>query len=329
MRIGACNNIKNTYLKTNTTPANKFIMKSDTFVRSTSFGSNNIARNDSDDKSFSEFKEWCKKTNFVQKAEEIVERTGMILGSGFEGQIFEIPDNDKWVIKRYKRGNIVQIPSSKPKIVKIEDIAPQLNIGQVIARLEIPKGSRLTQIYYILKKQTGKPHSVPFELSDQISENNISTHINSLKLLADCPDSTFEKCLRDVLYVNSQGYEIDCCNPCNFLVDSDKKTINFVDITDKSKSNDNQIGNVLFALLGSSFGINLLNSDISSEDKEEAQELSNRITDKYFKAMKKLNIKFNGGKYFEKLINSRVLDNILNSNTSYRKYLSLIRQDLI
>lgn len=50
------------------------------------------SRNIYDDKSYESFTNWSNQTNFLSKVHEIEERTGQILGYGFEGTTFEIQE---------------------------------------------------------------------------------------------------------------------------------------------------------------------------------------------------------------------------------------------
>lgn len=304
-------------------------LRRDVFIKRVSFCSNSIDEKSRDDKSYSEFEKWSKETDFVGHIQEIVDKTGKILGRGFEGTTYEIPDNKKWVIKEYKKGSFIPRQNSDSIISEFEDISPNLNIGQVIARIEIPLGSRYSQIYYILKRQTGSSYGVSYEFSDSISNNLAKIHIKSLELLSKCPESTFEKCIKDIEYITRQGYEIDCCNPSNIMLDSDDKSINFVDINDKLKGNNTQFGNVLYALLDGNFGINFAQSGYSEELQKKSQELSDKIIQKFFKAMNRAGAKFTSGKYFDKLIESNLLDKILNADSVDEKYNSLRAKGLM
>ena len=330
MKVSYSNNIINSYLSnTNKSPKFNNTLNKDVFVKSCSFKGNKCDVNNIDEKSFSEFEKWCNNTNFLEQVEEIVERTGRILGSGFEGETYEIPNNDNWVIKKYKRGNFFQIPNEKHKIVEVKDISPELNIGQTIARVEIPHGNRFSYVYYILKKQTGKSCGIPFEFADQITPNFVNEHIKYLQAISNCPDSTFEKCIQDTAYITKQGYEIDCCNPYNLMFNTDKQRINFVDINDKLKGNNTQFGNVLFALLDGHFGINFAESDYSEELQNKSQELSDKIIQKFIKAMDKAGTKFTNGTYFDKLVQSSLLDNTLAANSIDEKYKALKAKGLM
>lgn len=282
-------------------------LKSDVFTRSVSF-----KHSDNDDMSFEEFAKWAEENDFLSKVSDLVEVSGKVLGSGFEGTTFEIPNTDKWVIKEYKRGNFLPISLTEPQIIKIKDFAPELNVGQTISKVEIPHGKNYSSIYYILKKQKGEAHGVSFDESDKINEFNIKIHLNSLKALNDLPQDSFDKCIENICRIDTLGYEFDCSNPNNFLIDKENKRINFVDINDLNTKNKNPYGDVLFALLGGYFGINFLSSDTDPELKNTAREYSYDIINKYFNSMAKYGKKFDDNSYFKSLLDSDILNGVLN-----------------
>ena len=62
-------------------------LNNDIFVKNCSFSGKSESK---DEKSFAELKKWAEKTSFIDKVEDIVYRTGRILGSGFEGKTYSI-----------------------------------------------------------------------------------------------------------------------------------------------------------------------------------------------------------------------------------------------
>ena len=304
----------------------KYSIPHDTFVKTCSFSGK---RNDVDKQSYTELEKWSSETGFLDKVREIDEKTGQILGSGFEGITFGIPGTDNWVLKKYNRGNFIAIPNEAPKLVRVEDFSPELNVGQTIARVEIPGGSRYSYIYYVLKRQTGESIGVPLSYSDDMSDINVKTHINTLKTLANAPQETFNKCIKDIAYVTQQGYEFDCGNPYNFMFDKEKNHINFVDINDKKRDENTQFGEVLYSLLDGNFAINFSKSDYDETIKDEANKLSNEIIRKFFAAMIQSNSKFSLGTYFNNLLESSLLDETLGCSDKEDKINKLRLMNLI
>lgn len=327
MKINSISGIYSTSKNTNqNNNSYKYLTPQDTFIRSCSFSGKN---NDVDKKSYSEFEKWASETGFLDNVREIDEKTGEILGYGFEGITFGIPSTDNWVLKKYNRGNFIAIPNEAPKLVRVEDFSPELNVGQTIARVEIPGGSRYSYIYYVLKRQTGESIGVPLSYSDDMSDINVKTHINTLKTLANAPQETFNKCIKDIAYVTQQGYEFDCGNPYNFMFDKEKNHINFVDINDKIRDENTQFGEVLYSLLDGNFAINFSKSDCDQTIKDEANKLSNEIIRKFFAAMIQSNSKFSLGTYFNNLLESSLLDKTLGCSDKEDKINKLRLMNLI
>lgn len=303
-----------------------FSHNNDIFIRTPSFSSDKKLK---DTKSFNSLQKWVEETSFLERIQDVIDKTGEILGSGFEGTIYGIPSNTNWVLKKYDRGNLIAVKNDSAKLIHIEDPSPGLNIGQTIARAEIPAGGNYSYVYYILKRQTGKSIGVPLFSAELMTETNIQKHLDTLKKLANAPQKTYNKCINDILYVTNQGYEFDCCNPYNFMFDKEKQEINFVDINDKKTDNNIPFGDVLYALLDGKFAINFQNADIDPLIKKEANDLSQEVIKKFFKAMTNLSVKFTEGKYFNILLDSNIMDNILKSTTREDKIKELIRLGLM
>ena len=259
----------------------------------------------SDDYSFEAFKNWADKADFYSKAREIVEVNGKVLGSGFEGTTYEIPNCENWVIKSYKRSDFIRKSIEHPILSKLDDISPDLNIGQNVGIIEIPAGKSFSYRYYILKRQTGDTYGVKKEVCQNYSQENIDSHLSTLEKVLAMPYSTFEKCLKDTAYITSQGYEIDYENPANLMLDSSKQEIHFVDINDKLSDDSNQYSKVLFSLLDGFFGLNFNNQVENSEEVNKSNELLKEVSKKYFSAMKNANAKFTNDKALQELIHSK------------------------
>ncbi len=309
---------------------------SDVFIKSPSFGSN-IKVNENN--SFEEFEKWAEETDFYSKAQKIIDETGEILGSGFEGITYSIPNNDKWVIKQYKRTHLVPGNYKEPKITQLVDNCPKLNIGQPIAQVILPMGGRYGNSFLVMKRQSGNSYGVEQSKRDYMFESSIEKHLSSLKQLSEFPQESFDKCIKDIEYITKQGYVLDCCNPYNFMIDDEKQSINFVDVSQRTNSSkieyeevlhsllgdsfepdsidnvdeincdETQYGEVLYALLDGPFGINFANKFPDyDEKKKEAIKYSEIITKKFINAMASNNVNFTNGPLFEEIIKSGILD---------------------
>lgn len=295
-------------------------MTNDVFIRTTSFNGNEKSH---DNKSFDEFKKWAQKSDFLEQIETIAEQTGRILGSGFEGEVIEIPNNENWVIKRFKRTNLAQMPLEKPTINKIDDIAPNINIGQAVAYIRIPVGRNCSKTYYILKKQTGQSLGIDKTCGNEVSEHNNNLHINSLKKLANAPQSAYDKLVKDINYITQQGYMLDYINPNNLMYDNEKQEIHIVDVEDKLYDKTNQYGEMLFCLLDTEYSDRFLISCKEPVKKEEVRQLTENIVNKYFEAMYKNGAKFTKSNIFNLLLESEVLDRNIAGKTVSEKEESL------
>lgn len=318
MLINKLNALYTPILKTNN--CNKRFnntLTNDVFVRTTSFKGNE--KQVKDDKSFEAFQEWSEKSGFLNDIEEISERTGKILGSGFEGEVIEIPNNDNWVIKSFKRSNLSPVSIEQPTINKINDISPELNIGQSIAYVRVPVGKNYSKMYYILKRQTGKSLGISKTSNSKVSEYNSKTHINSLRMIANAPQSTYNKFVKDVQYITKQGYMLDYINPNNLMYDESKQEINFVDVEDKLNENKNQYAEMLFCLLDSEYADRYITDAEESDEKEEVRQLTESIVNKYFEAMHNNGFKFDDSNILKLLLKSDVLSRNVSGSTSDEK----------
>ena len=281
MKINAINSIIT--LKSNL-EANRRIslpaMQNDTFTKTTSFkGSKN-------DDSFQAFVKWAEETDFLSNADNIIEKTGRILGSGFEGITIEIPNNDKWVIKVIKRASFIHQKSDRATICEVPDQLPDLNIGQMIAYVTMPITNTSSRRFYILRKQKGDSYGINNTPPQKLNKKNIDTHINCLKKMAQFPLEAYKQMIRDIMQTNDAGYIFDFYNPNNILLDDENKRINFVDVDPTCKESVNyQFSDILYALLDGDFGITFLNSN---EDKDligQAKKYSDIIKEKFEKAI--------------------------------------------
>lgn len=305
------------YNQTNLSNKNIFSnsLKNDVFVRTTSFGKKDTR----DDKSFESFEKWAEETNFIDNALKMINETAPILGSGFEGTTYAIPGCDKWVMKEYKRANLLPEGLKRPRITKITDVSPKLNIGQFVASVKIPVGPSYSQQFYVLKRQEGKSFGVPYSDRDTVSDSNVQKHIESLRELAHFPQETYKKLLDDIEYVNKQGCELDCVNPYNFMVDSNKQTINFVDANDARREKGIQYGDVLFALLDGDFAYSFENSNRPQWEKDEANKYSREICSKFLSSMIKKQARFTPSPKFDKVYNSKVFSQVIGETDAHKK----------
>lgn len=297
-------------------------LQNDTFIRTCSFGQ----ADKEDSKSFNKFKQWSDEVGFLDFAQEIISRTGRIIGSSFDAKIYAIPHNEDWVIKQSKRAGIVNITTPQSQILEIKDISPDLNIGQFVASVKIPINERCTEQFYILKKQTGESFGVPYSERNDVNDTTTKAHINALRKLSNLPQESFDKLISDISYVTQKGYKFDVANPCNFLIDSATNSINFVGIENKIGMEDNtQYGDVLFALLDGEFGVEFNKSNRPQSEKDEAASLSQDICKKFMISMIRKNVQFTFTDRFEDVFNSKPFETIMGSSNYDEKVDNMIK----
>jgi hypothetical protein len=298
---------------------------SDVFTRKTSFRAKEKPLNDG--KSYDDFINWANKTDFINRTDEILS-TGAILGSGFEGKTLSIPDCDNWVIKMFNRSHIINEKLKQPQITEIKDILPELNAGQFIASVKIPLGENYCQHFYVLKKQDGASYGVPYDLRNTVCASTVEKHLEALSQMANMPMETYEKLVDDIQYVTEKGYKFDSGNPYNFMLDTEKQRINFVDIADKKKDKDTQFGEVLFALLDGDFSASLRKSSRPDKEKELAHNYSKTICSKFFIAMIRKQYKFDEANNFLKVQNNPAFDAVIGGKTPDEKVDIMIKLGL-
>ena len=279
--------------------------------------------------SFEKFSQWAQQSGYLSSVQDNAENAkGQLLGYGFEGAVFEIPNCKNWVLKEYHRSRILPIKRDKAGIRQIEDIIPYMNIGQTIASLEIPSGPNYSCVYYIRKRHEGVEIGVKPGSSDSISNQDVKQYIDSLKLISEAPQAAYDRLIKEINDIYEAGYELDCSNSNNFLYDINEQQINIIDVNDRRKSENNQFGDVLSALLNTDFYSNLLVTPEYNSLQARIKEYSSKIISKFLNAMKKANLKFNDGYYFNKLLATDLFDTYLKSGSGEERINALKSENL-
>ena len=318
--INQLKNINNRISINNFSTRPSMNLANDTFVKSCSFGK----AQKEDEKSFEKFEQWAKETEFTTYAPEIIAKTGRILGSGFDSKIYAIPRNNDWVIKQYNRSGMLNMQTEKPVVSKIDDISPDLNIGQFVASVRLPINDRLSQQFFVLKRQSGSSYGVSYTYRNDVNDSTSKVHLNSLRKLSELPQESFDKLIQDIDYVTQRGYKFDCSNPGNFLIDEETKSINFVNVEDRlGTMNTTQYGDVLFALLDGEFAVEFDKSSRTQSEKDAAVRLSQQICSKFMIAMIRKNVKFDFTNKFQDVFNSKAFENIIGTTNNDDKLIEL------
>lgn len=288
---------------------------SDVFIKTSPSFKSNI---ELDDQSYNAFVSWANSTDFLNSiSNDIQNLKGQLIGEGAEGYIYEVPGTDSWVLKEAKNTFLLSYTEKKATTEPARDIIPSMNIGQKIGRIFVPYNENQAQVFDIMKKQTGIPLGIGNEYRGIPTEKSINTHLKTLKILSEAPQSTYDKLISDIKQVHKEGYLFDSYNPNNFLYNQARQSINFVDIGNNFHRNESQFGDILYALLDTTF-YQSLNNDKPNEQAaiETSQEYAKNIVNKYIKSMQKEKVEFDYTDLFIKLTKTDLLVKALNCKSN-------------
>ena len=298
-------------------------LSSDVFVKSPSFCSIY------DEKSFSQFDSCAKGNSFKFHARDIIDDPENYYGRDSEGQIYKIPDCDKWIIKKHKDEKLMPMQVKETTYTEIDDVSPRINIGQPIASLRVPYSPRITEHYYIHKAQNGGALGLQRGLMRNISSGTVGKHIESLAQVAKLNQSTINSLVKDVQLLSSMGYKFNGKEPNNLILDTAEKKINLSGLTSDNGKKVAQFSEVLYALLGADFAQNFEKSHRPDVEKQKAREYSDAICAKFFLAMRDCQCKFEVTDNFKELVTSSVFTRVLQTDDNKEKLLRLRSADLI
>lgn len=290
-------------------------LNSDVFIKTKPSFKSNI---EFDDQSYNSFINWANSTDFLNNiSSDMQNLKGELIGEGAEGYIYEVPGTDNWVLKEAKNTFLLSYTQKKATTEPAKDIIPSMNIGQRIGRIFVPYDENKAQVFDVMKKQTGIPLGIGNDYTGCPTEESIETHLNTLKILSEAPQSTYDKLIRDIKQVHKQGYLFDSYNPNNFLYNQARKSINFVDIGNIFHRNESQFGDILYALLDTTF-YQTLNSNKPDEQSaiETSREYAKNIVNKYIKSMQKEKVEFDYTDLFIKLTKTDLLVRALNCKSN-------------
>ena len=252
-------------------------LQNDCFIRTTSFGQLN------DGKSFADFDRWAKAQNFKFHARDIIDDPHNYYGSDYEGQIYKIPDCDRWIIKKHLNENIMPMQVKETTYTEVDDVSPTINIGQPIASLRIPLNSRITEHYYIHKTQNGGKLGLQLGLMKNVNSATAGKYIESLSQVQVLDSEAFDELVRDVRMISDMQYNFNGKEPNNLILNSDLKKINITGLNQTNSERKGQHTEVLYALLGGDFAEKFINSHRPDSEKAKAIKFSNVIAAKFLK----------------------------------------------
>lgn len=281
-------------------------LANDVFVRS----ANNVSFKGLNEADKSSFTLWADKTDFVQKQlPEILSNPDCKLGSGFSHSAFIIPDNPNYILRVPNTNIALNYDYSKATLKDTEDKNLKVNIGQEIAKIEVPTKEGFPMVVEVLKKQEGESIGVPpaqavfAEETGTLKEGELSYearerkehYASTIHKVAQLPVESFEKLISDIKEAEKAGYHFDHLNSNNLLVDDENASINLIDM-DKSSVPAN-FGNVLYALTNicyfSTYSSQFDESPMGDDEIRTVIKDTMDITDKFIQAMQNKGEKFN------------------------------------
>jgi hypothetical protein len=140
-----------------------------------------------------------------------------LLGSGGNANVYNINNN---YVLRVIKGNSVSIN----KVIPIENKKLNFDYGQIVAKTD---NNSIT----ILKKMLG----IPIAEWSKRKRTIVDTYYKNIKTLSEFPQESFDDFANKVLMLKNQGIAIDPSKSNNFLIDSEKKKINIVDVNDNKE----------------------------------------------------------------------------------------------
>jgi len=142
------------------------------------------------------------------------------LGRGGNAMVFEIPNYPNLVLRLKK--SVV----NKPEEFKVTEIIPvdfpvDFNCGQVVAKSQ-HESSIGDEPIKILYKQVGFPAG-----GRGLSKES---YLSIIKQIANLPQTSFDNLAKETNQLVEKGIIIDPSKPNNFLIDTNNKRINIVDV---------------------------------------------------------------------------------------------------
>lgn len=281
-------------------------LKKDEFVRTTNPITSSEVQNAED----STFSNWVKESGIIEKLPEILRNPDNVIGTGYVHKVYRIPDCDEYVLRVLRNTKFDYNDFSVERYTDTEDRDLKINIGQSIGSIKLRNSNKMTVMVDVLKKQKGTsignppPQAICNEYSGELREDEepyeaMSRKIkyaDSLKSLASLPVETYEELIQNVKEASKLGYKFDYLNSNNLLVDEENQQINLIDM-DCARGSEEDYGSLLYALTNIKyFGTYCSKYDgnpVDSNKQYEAIKNTIQITEKYLKAMKRQNVKFN------------------------------------
>ena len=257
---------------------------------------------------YEKFENWARENKFQEKVKDIISNEENVLGNGFSNTVYQIPENDEYVLRvgnSSKKEIEEQLKDSKIEIIKNGSDNLQGNYGQQIAELKLENSYARIEV---LKKQQGKTYGVPptaviYEENGNLRAGEVpyedisrkEQYEKSLAAIAKYPVSSYEKLIEDILRAQRAGYAFDFENANNFMYDNKTQSINMIDLVRRGTPFKNELGNILWSLVCTNYSGTYFKSDeneISNARKNETMKNNLEIIEKFTLAMKNKGVKF-------------------------------------
>ncbi len=273
-------------------------------------------------KADNEFINWATDTKFIPADIKYSLSKENLLGKGFSNFVYKIDGNKDYVIrfKRYE-GDIQNLDFSDYEIIDVQDRDLKGNFGQPIA--ELRSKDKTKPILQILKRQKGitngnPPTTAIYHENGDLRQDELpyeaierkKHYSHCLRILANLPQESYDKLVRELSQIGNLGYRFDYYNPNNFMLDENNSQINIIDLEEIKKGFENDLGNALWALSDIMYLSTFMSSKddelISDEEKNAAFQNTITIIDKYVKALKNNGLKFStqGYEFYTQVLDS-------------------------
>lgn len=298
-----------------------------------------------DKQSFDEFKKWRKDKGYFRVYNNNLPELTLIYCTD-NSSIYSMQGTDRWVLMKLNNAEIIPGSHEKGVVKRVKDVSPAINIGQTIARIEVPVDEANSALYFINKKQNGHSVALPDERArkyDFYLKDDREAFKSNIEEIANAPQEAFNNLVKNTRILLTKNYDMDTENSQNIIYDPVKKEFHIKN----AKQNDEFIKNIaqwytnnkkpnthysdiFTALLGGKYGIkhyqDTTNKDYKNVLKDE--NLANNVFQialKYTTAMRQNAVKFTQTDSLNKILRSGVLDKAIQPHGASSRFDDLQR----
>jgi len=216
-----------------------------------------------------------------------------IIGEGNCKQVYSIPGIKDYVLAIVKH-KFDSLEKPMP-LYGVKNDLEKFNFGQIIAK-------NLNGMC-IAGKVEGEEHSLPkwifeiktFHRSGIFLESKAELLLNKLRNIATFPMKSYEELAAKFKYLNEHSRRVDSINPNNILVDNPSKSLNIIDLDEKTFNLPNPLNGVrdMEVLLLDSMMHDGCKKALSTQKAETLTEISKIIIEKCKAAARHVNLRNN------------------------------------